>query len=99
MTVRRWLAVAVTTRLRRLPAAPAHPAPQPPAPPRARSGAQPVRVVAPGDSIQRAIDASHPGDTVLVRAGTYRENLTVTVPDLTLRGESTDQVILRPPAG
>ncbi|WP_237555397.1 MULTISPECIES: right-handed parallel beta-helix repeat-containing protein [unclassified Streptomyces] len=60
--------------------------------------ARQTRTVAAGHSIQQAVDAAHPGDTILVRAGTYRENLTITVPDLTLRGESTDRVILRPPA-
>ncbi|MGF1456400.1 MAG: hypothetical protein ACFB6R_13615 [Alphaproteobacteria bacterium] len=34
-------------------------------------------VVEPGDSIQAAVDRAGDGDTVLVRAGRYRENITV----------------------
>jgi nitrous oxidase accessory protein NosD len=88
-TVRRWRrpagAAAVLTAVLGLIAV--HPAP-----------AHRHLTVAPGQSIQRAIDAARPGDTVVVRAGTYRENLKITVPDLTLRGTSAARVILKPPA-
>lgn len=36
-----------------------------------------IIVVAPGESIQHAIDAARPGDTVLVQAGVFYENVTV----------------------
>ncbi|MEU2339256.1 right-handed parallel beta-helix repeat-containing protein [Streptomyces sp. NPDC013172] len=50
------------------------------------SAAHHVHWVRPGESIQKAVDAAQPGDTVLVMAGTYRESVKVTTPGLTLRG-------------
>ncbi|MEU2286923.1 right-handed parallel beta-helix repeat-containing protein [Streptomyces sp. NPDC013178] len=52
-----------------------------------------THVVHPGQSIQKAVDAAKPGDTVLVTAGTYRESVTVTKPGLTLRGVGLSTVI------
>jgi nitrous oxidase accessory protein NosD len=47
-----------------------------------------VRVVHSGDSIQAAIDAADPGDTILIEPGTYRESLLINDKDgLTLRGK------------
>ncbi|GGS95879.1 right-handed parallel beta-helix repeat-containing protein [Streptomyces chromofuscus] len=52
-----------------------------------------IHVVAPGESIQKAVDAAHAGDTVLVLPGTYHESVTVRTPELTLRGMGRGTVI------
>ncbi|MYY04383.1 MULTISPECIES: right-handed parallel beta-helix repeat-containing protein [unclassified Streptomyces] len=54
-------------------------------------------VVAPGQSIQAAVDAARPGDTIVVRPGTYRESVVITKPGLTLRGYG-DRTVITPPA-
>ncbi|WP_269857656.1 right-handed parallel beta-helix repeat-containing protein [Streptomyces sp. RPT161] len=50
-------------------------------------------VVRPGGSIQKAVNAARPGDTVLVLAGTFHESITVKTPGLTLRGVGRRTVI------
>ncbi|MEZ7007723.1 nitrous oxide reductase family maturation protein NosD [Streptomyces sp. AD55] len=52
-----------------------------------------THVVRPGQSIQKAVDAARPGDTVLVLSGTYRESVKVTTDGLTLRGTGPGTVI------
>ncbi|MFD5192763.1 nitrous oxide reductase family maturation protein NosD [Streptomyces sp. NPDC058357] len=52
-----------------------------------------AHVVHPGQSIQRAVDAARPGDTVVVLPGTYRESVLVTTPGLTLRGSGSRTVV------
>src|SRR5437868_3865810 len=49
----------------------------------------------PGQSIQKAINAASPGDTILVNRGTYFENLTIRKNHLTLVSHGAT---LRPPA-
>ncbi|MFC9929022.1 nitrous oxide reductase family maturation protein NosD [Streptomyces sp. NPDC127190] len=61
------------------------------------SAAHRTLVVRPGESIQKAVNAAQPGDTVLVLAGTYRESVKLTTPGLTLRGMGS-RTVLQPAA-
>lgn len=51
------------------------------------------QVVSAGQSIQAAVDRAHPGEEILVRSGTYRGSLQITVPNLTIRGMGPSTVI------
>src|SRR5215212_6920804 len=51
-------------------------------------------VVGPGESIQKAVNAAHPGDTIVVR-GVHREDVFIRKDGIKLRGE--DAVIEAPP--
>ncbi|CAL9640692.1 right-handed parallel beta-helix repeat-containing protein [Streptomyces sp. Tu 3180] len=55
-----------------------------------------VHRVQPGESIQKAVDAAEPGDTVLLSPGTYKESVDITVPRLTLRGHGAHRTVLVP---
>ncbi|GAB2730755.1 right-handed parallel beta-helix repeat-containing protein [Streptomyces bullii] len=55
-----------------------------------------THVVRPGQSIQKAVDAARPGDTVLLSPGTYHESVRVTTSGLTLRGTGKRPVVIRP---
>jgi nitrous oxidase accessory protein NosD len=52
-----------------------------------------VHVVQPGDSIQKAVDAAKPGETVLIAPGTFHESVSVRTSGLTLRGTGRHTVI------
>ena len=53
-----------------------------------------TRVVHPGQSIQAAVNASDPGDTVVVKAGTYYQSVRIATDGITLRAHG--QVTLKP---
>ncbi|WP_405765559.1 nitrous oxide reductase family maturation protein NosD [Streptomyces sp. NBC_01538] len=55
-----------------------------------------VHRVQPGESIQQAVDAARPGDTVVLSPGTYRESVTITVSDLTLRSSIAGRAVIVP---
>ncbi|WP_037857050.1 right-handed parallel beta-helix repeat-containing protein [Streptomyces sp. NRRL S-340] len=52
-----------------------------------------THLVHPGESIQKAVDAAQPGDTVLVMPGTYHQSVKITTPGLTLRGTGRSTVL------
>jgi hypothetical protein len=58
-----------------------------------------VHVVLPGQSIQAAVDAASPGDTVQLVRGTYRQSVTISTDGITLRGAGAgpDGSVLLPP--
>src|SRR5215210_4851721 len=58
------------------------------------AGAQ-SSVVGPGESIQKAINAAHPGDTIVVR-GVHHEDVAIRKDSIKLRGE--DDAVIKPPA-
>ncbi|MEV6790796.1 right-handed parallel beta-helix repeat-containing protein [Streptomyces sp. NPDC051320] len=53
-----------------------------------------ARVVHPGQSIQAAVNAAQPGDTVYIAPGTYRESVLITKPGLTLMGGGAQTVLM-----
>jgi nitrous oxidase accessory protein NosD len=74
-----WAAVVVVSGVAAAPAA---------------SAQDDTHLVRPGESIQQAVDAAEPGDTVVLAPGTYRESVRITTSDLTLRGSGPDTVLM-----
>jgi nitrous oxidase accessory protein NosD len=54
-----------------------------------------MHLVRPGDSIQKAVDDASPGDTIVVKAGTYWESVAIQKSGITVRAQG--KVTLRPP--
>ncbi len=53
-----------------------------------------MHLVRPGQSIQSAVDAARPGDTVFLTPGTYRESVRITTSGITLRGAGRTTVLM-----
>ena len=58
---------------------------------------RPIHTVHPGESIQAAIDAAEPGDSIRIKAGRYYENVYVNKDFIELEGDGADKTILLPP--
>ncbi|WP_345667272.1 right-handed parallel beta-helix repeat-containing protein [Streptomyces similanensis] len=58
-----------------------------------------VRLVHAGQSIQKAVNAAKPGDTVLLLPGTYRESVKISTRGITLRGTGPETTVLKPATG
>lgn len=58
------------------------------------AGPETLRVPADHATIQAAVDASEPGDIVLVAPGVYEESVRIDTEGITLRGEDRNEVIL-----
>ena len=56
-----------------------------------------THTVDPGESIQAAIDAAQPGDTIKIRAGTYHENVYVGKNNIEIKGAGASRTFLLPP--
>lgn len=56
--------------------------------------------VSPGQSIQAALDAAQPGDTVMVAAGVYHESVVIRQDHITLQGAGATEsgTVLEPPS-
>jgi len=63
----------------------------------ATAASSPLVVPTDYPTIQAAIDAADPGDTIRVRAGTYTEQIVITK-DLQIRGAGMDATVIRAPA-
>jgi nitrous oxidase accessory protein NosD len=63
------------------------------APANASGNSRKLHVVAPGESIQDAVDAAHPGDTIVLKAGHYDGGILISTNKLTIRGAGPSTVL------
>ncbi|MFH9725879.1 nitrous oxide reductase family maturation protein NosD [Streptomyces sp. NPDC017254] len=61
-----------------------------------RAESRTAHLVKPGESIQKAVDAAKPGDTIVLAPGTYRESVRITTAGLTLLGSGSTSTVLVP---
>lgn len=61
-----------------------------------RAESRTAHLVKPGESIQKAVDAAKPGDTIVLSPGTYRESVRITTSRLTLVGSGSASTVLVP---
>lgn len=59
----------------------------------APANASATHVVAPGQSIQAAVDAAHPGDTIVLRSGNYAGGVIISKDRITIRGAGRSTVV------
>jgi hypothetical protein len=52
-----------------------------------------MRVVMPGQSIQAAVNAAHPGDTILLKSGNYAGGIVISKDGITIRGAGHSTVL------
>src|SRR5882724_7494184 len=55
--------------------------------------------IGPSDSIQTAVNNANPGDTIKLRAGVYKQSVTISKSDISLRGSGAfgGGTVLQPP--
>ncbi len=63
------------------------------APASASDGRSKVHVVAPGHSIQAAVNAARPGDTIVLRKGSYAGGILISTNRITIRGAGRQTVL------
>jgi hypothetical protein len=96
--MQRWLGAAVSALVGLTLVAPSAGAASSSGIPHVTKPAPGILKVHPGGSIQAAVDAADPGETVVVAAGVYHESVTIRTDGITLRGAGPRLSILVPPA-
>jgi hypothetical protein len=61
--------------------------------PSVHAHSSPVHVVMPGQSIQAAVDAAQPGDTIVLKSGNYAGGILISKDNITVRGAGRSTVL------